>query len=420
MKITLLNGSSEPTRFDAYLVQLKGVLETGGHHVTLINLRELKLRYCIGCFDCWIKTPGECVVRDASLEIDRAVINSDFYLCAAPLKMGFPDALLKMAMDKMLPLLHPYDGVAYGEAHHSKRYARYPRLGLLLQKEPATDARDLQIVSDMFCRFAINFKTRLEFTLTTDTPVADVAGRIRRRGTHPLPIPRRLAPTIGTSITPPSRLALFNGSPRGRKGSTPIMLNQLAQGFGGSYETYHLVQVNQTEKMVQAFAQAECAILGFPLYTDAMPGIVKHFIEALEPLAAQGKNPPLGFLVQSGYPEGLHSRYVERYLEKLAARLGSPYLGTIVKGGGEGVRFRPDEATRNLFESLQTLGKGLAKDGHFDPQVLAHIAAPESFPAVLGPVFQIFTRLPVSHAGWDNALKDNGAFERRNARPFMS
>lgn len=418
MKITILNGNSEPSSFDAYLAQLKDVLETGGHHVTLINLRDLKLRYCVGCFGCWVKTPGECVSRDASLEIDRTVINSDFFLCAAPLKMGFPDALLKMAMDKMIPLLHPYEDVAYGEAHHKRRYARYPRTGLVVQKETVTGDSDLQIVRDIFCRFAINFKTRLEFTLTVDTPVEDIAGRIGQRGAALFPVPRRLAPTFGTSITPPSRLALFNGSPRGRKGSTPIMLNQLAQGFGSSFETYHLVQVNNTEKMVQAFSQAECAILGFPLYTDAMPGIVKHFIEALEPLASQEKNPPLGFLVQSGFPEGLHSRYVERYLEKLAARLGSPYLGTIVKGGGEGVRFRPAEATRDLFESLQTLGKGLARDGRFDPQVLAHIASPESFPAVLGPVFQIFTRLPLSHAGWDNMLKKNGAYERRNARPF--
>jgi len=49
-------------------------------------------------------------------------------------------------------------------------------------------------------------------------------------------------------------------------------------------------------------------------------------------------NPSLGFLVQSGFPEGLHSRYVERYLESWQKRLGCPYLGTIVKGQREGVR----------------------------------------------------------------------------------
>jgi hypothetical protein len=58
-----------------------------------------------------------------------------FVLWAAPLKMGFPSSLLKMALDKHLPLIHPYMLVDHGEAHHRKRYAHYPRIGLLLEKE---------------------------------------------------------------------------------------------------------------------------------------------------------------------------------------------------------------------------------------------------------------------------------------------
>jgi len=417
-KITILNGSPAPAAIDVYLRQLTTALEVAGHRITLIDLRTVPLRYCIGCWGCWVKTPGECVARDASLDIDRAVINADFVLWSAPLKMGFPAELLKMALDKHLPLIHPYTEVAYGESHHLRRYRRYPRVGLLLQKEAATDERDLQIVSDIFCRIAINFKTRLEFSLTTDIPPNELAGRISSPDAYVLPLPKRLPPTQGVAIAPPGRLVLFNGSPRGRKGNTPLMLEQLARGFGHPVETCHLVRMKETEKMVQAFARAECAILGFPLYTDAMPGVVKHFIEALESLVAQGNNPPLGFLVQSGFPEGLHSRYVERYLEKLAARLGSPYLGTIVKGNGEGTRVMPLEMNRGLFTNLQALGTGLAVNGMFDPGLLKSIASPERYPAILNPVFRVFLRLPLAHSYFDEMLKKNGAFERRFARPF--
>ena len=150
-----------------------------------------------------------------------------------------------------------------------------------------------------------------------------------------------------------------------------------------------------------------------------MPGSVKHFIEALEPLAGRKNNPPVGFVVQSGFPEGLHSRYIERYLEKLAARLGSPYLGTIVKGNGEGVRIMPPKATRSLFENLHALGAELAREGRLNPEILARLAVPESFPAYLSPVFRIFLRLPIAHSYFDNMLKQNGVFERRFARPFL-
>ena len=50
---------------------------------------------------------------------------------------------------------------------------------------------------------------------------------------------------------------------------------------------------------MDAFEKAECVLLGFPLYTDAMPGIVKAFIDRLEPFIGRKHNPPIGFLVQS-------------------------------------------------------------------------------------------------------------------------
>jgi len=347
------------------------------------------------------------------------VINSDFTLWAAPLKMGFTSELLKRAMDKHIPLIHPYMEVAYGEAHHLRRYTEYPRLGLLLEKEASTDDVDLTIVRNIFCRTAINLKTRLDFSLTTETPVDMIVEHITTPHRQPLPLPKGLPPTQGTRITPPAWVTFFNGSPRGRKGNTPLMLEQVAAGFGRPVETYHLVRLKEIDQMVEAFAQAECVLLGFPLYTDAMPAVVKHFIEALEPLVGRAHNPPLGFLVQSGFPEGLHSRYIERYLEKLAARLGSPYLGTIVKGGGEGTRVMPPQMTDGLFSALQALGAGLAGEGYFDPQILARIAAPERYPAVLDPLFRIFLRLPIAHTYFDNMLKSNGAYQQRFARPLI-
>jgi len=418
MKIAILNGNPVSSSFDEYLLQAKTTLESEGQAVTQLDLRDLPLRYCVGCWGCWVKTPGECVTRDASLEMDRTIINADFVLWAAPLKMGFPSELLKRALDKHLPLIHPYMEVDQGESHHLRRYPHSPRVGLLLEKEPNTDESDLQIVTDIHCRTALNFKTRLEFSLTTETPVADVTQRITSNAHSLLSLPKYLPATIGTTINPPSQLTLFNGSPRGRKGNTPLFMREIASGFGRPSEIHHLIRLKETNQMVQAFADAECAILGFPLYTDSMPGAVKHFIEALEPLVGRKDNPPLGFVVQSGFPEGLHSRYVERYLEKLAVRLGSPYLGTVVRGNGEGVRIMPPEATQSLFSNLQAIGASLAESGRFDPTALNAIVHPEKFPAILEPIFRIFLRMPVAHSYFDGMLKKNGAYEQRFARPF--
>ncbi len=172
-------------------------------------------------------------------------------------------------------------------------------------------------------------------------------------------------------------------------------------------------------EQVEAFRKAECIWLGFPLYTDGMPGLVKNFLEALEPLKGQENNPPIGFLIQSGFPEGLHSRYVERYLARLTKRLGSPYLGTIVKGGGEGIRLRSAEGNQGLFDHLRSLGRSIAERGELDSEVLLEIAKPERFPLILGPIYRLFLKSKMAHSYFDSMLVENQAFERRDDRPFL-
>ena len=349
----------------------------------------------------------------------RAVVNSDFTLWAAPLKMGFPSAVLKMALDKHLPLIHPYMVVDQGEAHHLKRYEKYPRLGLLVEKESGTTARDLEIIRDIFARTALNFKSKLEFLETTELEIDKLSQKIaKHRGGRHL-FPRQIGPIPGSKINPPETLTVFNGSPRGKNGNTPLMLEQFQNGFGSDSEIQHLVISRDLDKHLEAFQHAECVWLGFPLYTDAMPGLVKRFIEALEAFQDRGKNPSLGFLVQSGFPEGVHSRYVERYLAALAYRLGSPYLGTIIIGNGEGTRLRPDHLNSTLFDNLKNLGGRLKEHGFLDREILEELAKPERYPRVMGPVFSLFLKSKMAHSYFDQFLVENQAYDQRNARPLI-
>ncbi len=119
-----------------------------------------------------------------------------------------------------------------------------------------------------------------------------------------------------------------------------------------------------------------------------MPGIVKAFIESLAPFKDRPDNPPLGFLVQSGFPEAAHSRFVERYLQKLAQRLGSPYLGTIVKGGAEGTRIMPENMTHDLFAALEQLGRGFRPDRPARPRLAGGPGQTRALPGLYGAGIQ--------------------------------
>jgi multimeric flavodoxin WrbA len=182
VKIAILNGNPDSANqvFDRYLVELKDALSDAGHSVTLLMLRDMDIEYCVGCFGCWVKTPGECVARDESAIVCREMINSRFVLWASPIIMGFASALLKKMVDKMIPLVHPYFVMSQGVYRHRARYERYPLFGALWEKRGDTDDRDIEIVNDIFGRTALNFKSRLALTCLTSDPVQEMAGEIKR------------------------------------------------------------------------------------------------------------------------------------------------------------------------------------------------------------------------------------------------
>ncbi len=180
MNVTILNGNphADNLQFEEYLKRLHAELEKGGSHVAALTLREMKIRHCTGCWGCWVKTPGECLAKDDSADVCRAVINADWVIFASPMVMGFPSTLLKKTVDKLIPLVHPYIVVEGGEAHHQARYPSYPAFGLLLEREPSGDEEDIAITSTIFSRTARNIKSSLKFTRLTNQPVAEVAHEI--------------------------------------------------------------------------------------------------------------------------------------------------------------------------------------------------------------------------------------------------
>jgi len=221
-----------------------------------------------------------------------------------------------------------------------------------------------------------------------------------------------------------SSLLLLNGSPRGANSNSMRMLDKVAEGWaiagGAEPVVLHLAKRADFARAVAEFPQAETALLGMPLYTDSMPGLVMEFVEALEQYVGAADAPRLGFLVQSGFSEALHSRGLERYLEKLTSRLGAPYAGTIIRGAGESLRQMPDQALRGLFADLSKLGEQLKRDGRFDESTLAKVAGTERFSARTAAVMSIALKVPATQFYWNGQLKKNGAWDKRFNAPYTT
>ena len=149
-RILFLNGNpdAENGSFDAYCAAVTEALAETGNEVRSHMLREMKIGDCIGCYDCWLKTPGVCVRHDNHVEVLKGYVWGDLAILASPVRMGFVSAQIKKTHDRMIPLVHPFLTLSGNRMAHLPRYEKTARVGLLI--DPGSDTEALDIISKAY------------------------------------------------------------------------------------------------------------------------------------------------------------------------------------------------------------------------------------------------------------------------------
>ncbi len=102
-------------------------LHDRGFEVVSHVLKKADMRPCVGCFGCWLKTPGYCVFTDdINNDLNRIFINSHTVVFISEIMYGGYSAHIKRYLDRIIPLVLPDFEKINGETHHKKRYDRYP------------------------------------------------------------------------------------------------------------------------------------------------------------------------------------------------------------------------------------------------------------------------------------------------------
>lgn len=133
MKIIALNASPTMKRgMTSALMDnvLEGAKEAGAE-IEIIYTQKLKISYCIGCFDCWVKTPGVCVHKDDMVPLLEKVKDADCVLVCTPLYADGMTAQMKTVIDRMIPLIDPHIENVDDHNRHVKRLKKLPAIALL-------------------------------------------------------------------------------------------------------------------------------------------------------------------------------------------------------------------------------------------------------------------------------------------------
>lgn len=80
---------------------------------------------CCGCFKCWLKTPGKCVINDDYTSIPKLLKENDIFLIISEIKYGCYSSYIKNVIERSLGFLLPFMIKKINETHHIVRYKRH-------------------------------------------------------------------------------------------------------------------------------------------------------------------------------------------------------------------------------------------------------------------------------------------------------
>jgi multimeric flavodoxin WrbA len=446
-KVVILDGCGY---LDADLAPIRNVLsevlQRDGSEIEVFPLCEMKLAHCLGCFNCWVKTPGLCVENDAGRQIARAVIQSDTVVLFTPVTFGGYSPDLKKAIDRFVQLASPYFMMDHGEVHHPPRYPRRPR-HIVIGVQRRENAQEARIFRALAGRNAINIHppsyaaevvSAAEPRETLRKRFEDVLGRFDvlpfgKAATELMPAADSGAPTDPKS---PRRALLIVGSPKtGSPSTSGVLGERLLQGLSTrGWETESLTlraSLNHggADALLAPVDRAGLIVLAFPLYVDALPHLVT---KALAVIAAHRRGaeqaPPqsLVAIVNSGFPEARQNAVALAICREFAAQSGVTWAGGLALPGGGMINGQPLVGSKrsgppvgHVIRSLDLAAAALA-DGQQVPAQAVILMAKNPIPFV---PFGVWTRIYIRFGakGFEEDAARNGiSRDRLMDQPYLA
>ncbi len=392
----------------------------------ICDLSNIHIKNCVGCWNCWVKTPGRCVHNDEMESYYSTIINSDICVFSHQIQSGFISGNAKTCMDRLIPLFHPYIKIINGEMMHYERYDKMPAIHYaysFIDKEELSE-EEIQSIEGYYFRCNQHFRT--EGMIHHIDSNGTIKSKDMNSKIEPV-IPKKCQKDEFIPMNKTSKIAIYNGSPRGKASNTMLLVEQFKKGLllagieESQIEIFHLAQINMHQEIASKFYEIDYHMFIMPLYVHSMPGIVKHFMDKIKPYEdSLGERPPtVGFFVQSGFKEAYQSYYLRGTLSTICKHNNWQFSGCGIKGGMEGLRLMPPKANQKIYSAFNELGSYYAKNGCLSETILETLIKPVKLSKTIKIMFKLLSN-KLLQLYWDSQLKKNNAIDESFAQPYKN
>ncbi|MBX4262901.1 flavodoxin family protein [Clostridium estertheticum] len=121
-----------------------------------IVTQEEEIKKCIGCFGCWVKTPGSCVIKDGYGDVGKILGESEELIIISRICYGGFSPFVKNILDRNIGYLLPFFTIRNNEVHHESRYKKRFKLSVIAYGNDVTQ-KEKDTLSKLVIANGINF-----------------------------------------------------------------------------------------------------------------------------------------------------------------------------------------------------------------------------------------------------------------------
>ena len=337
---------------------------------------------CIGCFCCWRKTPGECVIKDGYENMGALIHHADEVVVISKYTYGGFSAFVKNVFDRCISYVLPQFEVIKGETHHKRRYD------------------EDKAFTFIFYGHELNMEQKESARQYVEAVCANIRGHIEElefwEFGEEIEIPER------KPKAEPGSVVLLNGSMRNVKGNSAKFARELKKQLKIDPDIIDLKDhMDDMSSLVRELEEAETLVLCMPLYVDGLPAQVIRLMETFRREYRGGKA-RIYLLANMGLYESKQLINLFAMVRQWCGEMDFEYCGGLGISAGEllgtliGLKPFDKSSNKKAIEGINRLAKAINNEA----MMRDIFAEPHHFPRWL--------YIAIANTNWNRLAKKAG------------
>ena len=370
---------------------------------------------CNGCFACWNRTPGTCVIRDGYENMAGLIHGADEVVIMSRYTYGGFSGSVKNVIDRCLGYVLPQFELTGGETRHMRRYDEDKPFTFIFygpelsDEQKAAAERYVKAVCTNFRSHVKSVEFRTDIKPANAEAPKDSAKPAA--GTDPAddgadsPVNKEGRDPAKKQAKNPGHMIILNGSMRNRDGNSArfagVLRTRLRGRIGASVEIIDLKDnMKDMKALADDLAAADKLIFCVPLYVDGLPSQVIRLMEIMESKPAGPQK--IYVLANMGLYESSQMVNLFSAVKQWCERCGHEYCGGLGISAGELI---------GALMKTMPFGWGATKKASISMTVFAEAILGGRAADDLYAEPHMFPRsryIKIANSGWDRMAKQNG------------